>query len=122
MMQQLNWSCVGFDDLLTSQLYDILKLRSEVFVIEQNCAYQDMDDFDQDALHVLGSSGEVLLCYARLLSPDVKYKEPSIGRVITAQSIRQQGFGKQVLNHSLSYCSSRWPNQAVRISAQQHLH
>ena len=94
-MQELKWSCLGFDDLPPGQLYELLKLRSEVFVLEQNCIYQDMDDYDQAALHVLGSKQGALLCYARLLSPGVKYIEPSIGRLISAPSVRHRGYGKR---------------------------
>ena len=120
-MLDLDWNSLSFDSLSTIQLYAILKLRSEVFVLEQNCVYQDMDDYDQAAQHVLGSQGDTLLCYARLLAPGVKYDEPSIGRVISALQIRQQGLGKKLVERSLYYSNVHWPKLGVRISAQQRL-
>jgi len=120
-MLDLEWQSLGFDALSTAQLYALLKLRSEVFVLEQDCVYQDMDDYDQEAQHVLGYHGDTLLCYARLLSPGVKYDEPSIGRVISGLRVRQQGLGKKLVERSLGYCNGFWPGVGVRISAQQRL-
>jgi len=120
-MQKLEWSCRNFEALSSVQLYAILKLRTEVFVVEQNCVYQDMDDFDQGALHVTAYRGNELVCYARLLQPGIKYKEPSMGRIICALNSRQLGFGKKLVERSLEYCNENWPDLGVRISAQQQL-
>ena len=89
--------------------------------MEQECAYQDMDGCDQQALHVTATRDTELLCYARLLPPGVKYQTLSVGRVITQQSIRSAGFGKLLMDKALEYCQHHWPDQAVTISAQQHL-
>ena len=83
--------CLPFADLTTTQLYALLRLRSEVFVVEQVCPFQDMDNCDQQALHVLGYRGEELLCYARLLPRGSKYDAVSIGRVVSAASVRRDG-------------------------------
>lgn len=120
-MHKLSWNCIAFDDLTPDQLYDILQLRTEVFVVEQKCLYQDMDDQDRHAVHVLGILDDQLLCYSRLLVPGSQYPEPAMGRVITALSVRRQGYGKILLEESLSYCQNLWPDIGVRISAQQHL-
>ena len=120
-MADLDWHCMAFRDLSNEGLYDILKLRSEVFVMEQDCVYQDMDDYDQDGLHVSGTGNGSLLCYARLLSPGKKYAEPCIGRILNSPKIRGQGYGKVLVTKSLEYCAFYWPDQGVRISAQLRL-
>lgn len=118
---KIEWKCTAFDELSTHELYAILQLRTEVFVMEQDCAYQDLDGCDQVALHVTGRQDAGLLCYARLLPPGLKYQTPSIGRVITAKSVRGKGLGKSLLKQALADCRQQWPDQAVTISAQQHL-
>ncbi len=121
VMSELQWKCTGFNELSPHQLYSILRLRMDVFVMEQDCAYQDMDNCDQDALHVTAMQDAELLCYARLLPPGVKYQTVSIGRVITQKSIRRDGFGKRLMSKSLEYCQQYWPGETITISAQQHL-
>lgn len=121
MSSSIIWQCSSFDQLQTLPLYQILQLRAEVFVIEQNCIYQDMDDHDQQALHLLGYREDALICYTRLLPPGLKYTGASIGRVITRQSIRGEGLGKLLMQQSIRHCHESWPGQAISISAQQHL-
>ncbi len=98
MNNEIIWSCLRFDELSTEDLYQILQLRAEIFVVEQDCAYQDVDDFDQGGLHVMGQlSGDdeaQLVSYSRLLPPGAKYEGASIGRVITKKSTRGGGVGK----------------------------
>ena len=113
--------CLPFADLTTTQLYALLRLRSEVFVVEQVCPFQDMDNCDQQALHVLGYRGEELLCYARLLPRGSKYDAVSIGRVVSAASVRRDGFGRALMSHCIAQCQQRWPDQDIIISAQQYL-
>ena len=120
-MQDIEWSCLEFQQLSAAGLYSILQLRSEVFVLEQNCAYQDMDDYDQPAWHVIGRLDEKLVCYARLLPPGLKYDSASIGRVVTKQAIRRGGYGKALMQQSLSYCGEYWPDASITVSAQQYL-
>lgn len=120
-MEDLVWSCKPFYKLSHDELYAILKLRSEVFIVEQECPYQDPDDNDQAALHVLGERDGKLFAYSRLLPPGVKYDASSIGRVITSQEIRRDGFGKLLMEKSIAYCGAHWPNQGITISAQQYL-
>ena len=117
----VNWLCSKFDSLSTAELYEILRLRAEVFVVEQNCPYQDLDGKDQVAFHLLGLVDSSLCCYSRLLPPGVNYPEASIGRVITSSLVRGGGFGRLLLQESIRQCQLLWPGQAITISAQQHL-
>ena len=120
-MPAINWKCSEFRELTLHDLYSLLQLRAAVFVIEQNCLYQDLDGNDQIAKHVMGTRDEKLLCYARILPPNAKYKTPSIGRVLIHQTIRQDGYGKQLISKAIDYCHQYWPTEAITISAQQHL-
>ncbi len=120
-MPDVQWKCVQFDELSPRELYSILQLRTEVFVMEQDCVYQDMDDCDQQAWHVSGMLDEELICYARILPPAMKYKTASIGRVITKKSVRGDGYGKLVMEKSLEHCQQLWPSMPITISAQQYL-
>ena len=111
----------SFDTLSTSELYHILQLRSEVFVVEQDAAYLDADKKDYKGTHVLQYKGSTLAAYARVLPPGVSYKEASIGRVVTHPSFRSIGLGKILMQQALSYCKENFPKQNIRISAQCYL-
>ena len=119
------WSCKRFDELSTDDLYAILQLRSEIFVVEQDCVYQDVDGFDQGGLHVIGqlsvSDEAKLICYSRLLAPGAKYEGASVGRVVTKKLVRGGGAGKALMLNSLKFCKEYWPDKAITISAQQYL-
>jgi ElaA protein len=112
---------VHFSKLTAKQLYAILKLRQEVFVVEQQCWYLDCDDKDQQAFHVLGMKAESLVAYARILPPALAYEEPSIGRVIVARTERNTGLGKVLMRYCIEQVYSRYGRQTIRIAAQcQH--
>ena len=117
----LNWQICTFDELSNDALYRLLQLRSEVFVVEQNIVYQDLDEVDRKAIHVQGFSGNELICYARLLPPGCRYPGPAIGRIITRKEFRKQGFGSQLVNRSIACCKQHWSDLPITISAQQHL-
>ena len=121
----IRWQWVSFNELTTTELYALLQLRQEVFAVEQNCVYQDLDGRDQQSLHLLGwmttEEAEQLVAYVRVLPPGVAYNECSIGRFVTALSVRGTGFGKALMNEALRNLYREYPNQAVRISAQHHL-
>ncbi len=125
LVMEIVWSCLRFDELSTKDLYRILQLRAEIFIVEQECVYQDVDGFDQDALHVMGhlsgSDETPLVCYSRLLPPGAKYDGASIGRVVTKTSARGEGNGKALMVNSLAFCKAHWPGKAITISAQQYL-
>lgn len=111
----------SFKELSLHQLFEIYKLRSEVFVVEQNCAYQDVDDKDLKAHHLLMFQDEQLVGYCRILPPNVSYKEPAIGRVVTNKAFRRNGFGKLLMQQALKEAEALFPNQDIVISAQLYL-
>lgn len=117
------WQCLRFEQLTTHQLYDLLKLRSEVFGVEQNCVYPDLDDHDraQDVFHLLGYINDELVAYLRLLAPGVTYDNVSIGRVVVTPSQRKHGLGHQLLRQGLAHAEAIWPQRLIEIGAQQYL-
>ena len=121
MPPDLHWTWARFDDLGVHALHDALALRCRVFILEQG-PYQDPDDADKHAWHLLGRSAEgTLLALLRVVDPGVNYPEPSIGRVVVAPELRGTGAGRVLLREGLQRCQSVWPGRAVRISAQAHL-
>ena len=115
--------CKPFYDLSTDELYAILSLRQEVFVVEQDCVYLDTDFKDQHCWHVMAWDDEgKLVAYTRLVPKGLIYDEfTSIGRVITAPSVRGSGFGKKLINASIDWIERLFGKQAVKISAQCYL-
>lgn len=102
VVNPINWEVKSFEGLTNKELYNILKLRSEVFVVEQNCPYQDMDGKDIYCFHLLGTNEKnKLIAYARLLPADISFKEVSIGRVVTAQTVRRTGAGIELMQNAL---------------------
>ena len=118
----ISWQCKYFTELTNSELYKILQLRNEVFVVEQNCVYQDCDDKDLKAYHYMGWQNDKLVAYTRLLDKGISYEDAaSIGRVITAQSIRKQNAGKQLMSHSINEIHLLYGKIPIRVSAQLYL-
>lgn len=127
----LDWQWTAFADLRNADLYALLQLRSAVFVVEQNCAFQDLDGFDAQAMHLLGfaagsSAGSVtqppqLLAYARCFPAGVKFAEASIGRVLTAPDARGTGLGHALMARAIQALCTQWGAQPIRIGAQAHL-
>ncbi len=123
---RLDWHCIAFPQLPPLLLYQALALRSDVFVMEQRCLYQDLDGDDSDALIVLGCSpragkqGEVVAT-ARILAPGVRFEEPSIGRVCTARALRGRGAGRALMAFAIGSTRSHHPGYGIRISAQAYL-
>lgn len=118
---QIQWLLKKFDDLKPQELYAILQLRMEVFVVEQNCVFQDADDKDQGSWHFMGWQDNRLVAYTRLVPPGHIYKEPSIGRVVTAPSVRKSGAGKELMRQSLIKMHELFGNLPVKIGAQLYL-
>ncbi|MFT7681607.1 MAG: ElaA protein [Moritella dasanensis] len=120
----MTWMCCQFSELSSLQLYDVLQLRAAIFVVEQDCAYQDIDGLDThpETRHLLyySESGE-LLAYLRILAAGVSYPDVAIGRVVTAASARGQGLGHQLLERGINAAKSVWPAQDLYLSAQAHL-
>ena len=116
------FSSKNFQSLTTEELYQILALRAEVFVVEQNCPYQDVDGKDIHGIHVLGYLNNKLVAYARVLGQGVSYKEyASIGRVVTSTSIRGKNYGHTLVDFSIAVSQNFFPSQPIKISAQAHL-
>jgi len=122
----LRWRCLPFEGLSVHELYAALALRAQVFVLEQDCVYLDLDGHDPAVLHLLGQdddSGE-LLAYARLVPPGTKgpvQTQPMIGRVVASPAARGRGAGRALMEQALRACAEHWPGQAVEIQAQSYL-
>ena len=119
----LNNQLLSFAELTVNQLYHILQLRSEVFVLEQNCAYLDLDGLDQQALHLLSfDDRQQLVAYARILSPEQNQNAfSSIGRVVVSKKMRQQHLGRHLMEHAIEITLQKFPNLPIQISAQTYL-
>ena len=118
---EISWKFVAFDALSLTELYAMLQLRSEVFVVEQACVFQDMDGADAQAMHLLGTSGSQLVAYARCFAAGMKFKEASIGRIITRSTLRGSGAGHVLVRQAIDSVTQQWGPQAIRIGAQARL-
>ena len=118
-----DWICKHHSDLGKEQLYAILKLRCEVFIVEQECAYLDIDgqDLEGDTLHLMGWQNDQLVAYARLLDPESHAGDVVIGRVIVAPQARGQSLGHDLMDQALHNIKENWPQEPVFLSAQAHL-
>lgn len=126
----VDWKLATLDALTAPELYQMLQLRTEVFVIEQNCIFQDMDGADDQAVHLLGTlagpSGQngnagTLVAYARLFPAGVKFAEASIGRVVTRACARGTGLGHVLIQQAIAAVHAQWGVQPIRIGAQARL-
>jgi len=117
----MNWVVKTFEELSNSELYSILQLRSEVFVVEQNCAYQDLDGTDQKSIHLFGVENDKVLAYARLIPPGISYETASIGRVVVSTSIRSKGAGKELMKQAIQNIEILFKTKNITISAQEYL-
>lgn len=117
------WTCKHHSELSTEELYAILSLRTEVFVVEQKCPYQEVDGLDLigDTCHLMVEEGGQLLGYLRLLDPLQHDGEVVIGRVVIAPKGRGQGLGHELMEHALADIARRWPGLPIYLSAQAHL-
>ena len=122
----LRWRCLPFAAMDVASLYRVLQRRAEVFVVEQACAFQDLDGLDPACMHLLGethgaASDPCLLAYARLLPAGLAFAEASIGRVVTAPARRGSGLGHALMGEAVAQLQRLWGEQAIRIGAQAHL-
>jgi len=120
-MENIKWEYKQFSALTSAELYNILTLRNEVFVVEQNCIYLDTDNKDQHAWHLLGYINEKLVAYSRILPPGVSFHEASIGRVVTHSSIRRNGIGNELMKESIEKTIKQFEVNDIRIGAQCYL-
>jgi ElaA protein len=117
----INWTNKEFSGLGTGELYAILQLRSEVFVVEQNCPFQDMDDKDQPSRHLMGWQHDKLVAYTRIVPPGISYAEFSIGRIVTSPAVRKQGIGRVLVNKAIELAYALHGKGIIRIGAQYYL-
>ncbi|ELM3750692.1 TPA: GNAT family N-acetyltransferase [Aeromonas dhakensis] len=120
----MNWILKPWCELTTDELYDLLALRVEVFVVEQTCPFQDLDGLDRrdGVLHLLGWQDGALVAYARLMAPGVaKSEQVVIGRVVTAPEARGDGLGHRLMQQALQECARLWPGVSIYLGAQAHL-
>ncbi|WP_312950959.1 GNAT family N-acetyltransferase [Superficieibacter sp.] len=119
----IQWQDLHHSQLTVHQLYALLQLRCEVFVVEQKCAYLDVDGDDLlgDNRHLLGWRDNTLMAYARILKSDSEYDPVVIGRVIVSEAVRGEKLGYQLLSRAVASCEQHWPQHALYLSAQAHL-
>ena len=117
----ITWVFKKFNELLPEELYAILQLRNEVFVVEQNCIFQDADNKDQPSLHIMGWRQNNLVAYIRIVPPGISFKEPSIGRVVTSPQERGQGTGHELMLVSINKVYELYGETDIRIGAQVYL-
>ncbi len=110
-----------FSELSSQEIYDILQLRSEVFVVEQNCVYQDIDDKDQKALHVMGIKEGRIVAYARIFKPGDYFDLASIGRVVVSKKERKNGFGVLIMKSAIEAIRNEFGENSIKVSAQTYL-
>lgn len=112
----------AFSQLTVSELYAIMKLRQEIFVVEQNCVYLDADGLDQKAIHILGEDeNSTLVAYIRIFKPGDCYAEAAIGRVVVAADFRGKQLGVKVMKYGIDYCKNHFPDSPIKIGAQVYL-
>ncbi|MEP6965655.1 MAG: GNAT family N-acetyltransferase [Polaromonas sp.] len=120
-MSGIEWRFAELDALTAAELYAALQLRSEVFVVEQACVFQDMDGADDKAMHLLGTLRGQVVAYGRCLPAGNKFPEASIGRICTRDSVRGTGAGHALVEKALACLMQQWGAQAIRIGAQARL-
>tara|TARA_B110001469_G_scaffold126613_1_gene144744 strand:- start:1620 stop:2063 length:444 start_codon:yes stop_codon:yes gene_type:complete len=110
-----------FNELSINELYDLLQLRSEVFVVEQNCIYQDIDGKDKKSLHVIGKSNNKVVAYTRIFKPGDYFNESSIGRVVVDKNERHLSYGSLIMEASITAIDNKFNSSLIKISAQVYL-
>lgn len=120
-MPEPDWICAPLTELDRELLYAMLRLRAEVFVVEQDCAYQDLDGYDQKALHLCGLLGGELVCYARINAPGTKIDYAAISRVLVKKKHRDGGLGRLLMDEALERCEQQWPDAEIGLAAQRPL-
>jgi ElaA protein len=117
----MNWILKKFEELTPFELYAILQLRNAIFVVEQNCVYQDLDNKDLKSYHLMGYEENVLVAYTRILPAGISYVESSIGRVVVLQAARKNGTGKKLMQKSIENLFSLFGKMPIKIGAQLYL-
>ena len=118
---EVNWKIKRFEEMTTTELYEILRVRSEVFVVEQTCIYQDLDLKDKKAYHLFCENNGEIAAYLRILDKGVSYPEISIGRVLTRETNRRIGLAREMMQKAISFVEEELSEMQIRISAQLYL-
>lgn len=118
----MNWTLKSFNELSLSEFHDIIQLRLDIFVVEQDCPYLDLDGKDQIAYHFFGRTGDgKTVAYTRLFGPDQYYKEAAIGRVVVHKDYRKDGLGYELMSKSIHQIEKIYNTKTIKIGAQQYL-
>ena len=120
-MSNIIWKIKTFDEFTVPELYAVLKARIDVFVIEQNCPYPDLDNYDQKAIHIWAEENGDVLAYCRIFDKGIKYGETSLGRVLTTEKARGKSLGKLLIKYAVETIENRFYTFEIRISAQDYL-
>ena len=117
----LQWKIKSFEDLSVNELYDILRLRSEIFVVEQNCVYLDLDGKDKVALHLFGESDGKIVAHSRLFKPGISFENASIGRVVVDATYRDRKWGHDLMREAIAGIKNHFGESEITIGAQLYL-
>ena len=117
----IEWFAKKTHELHFEELIEIFRIRAEVFVVEQQCVYTDPDEFDKDAIHILGKNEGNIVAYARVLAPGSRYSTPSIGRVLTIQTKRGTGLAKELMLNAIEIAINTFGSKEIHISAQCYI-
>lgn len=117
----MHWEIKAFDQLSLQELYTILTLRTNVFVVEQACPYPEVDGKDPNCLHLLGTINGELVAYLRILPAGLRYDEVSIGRVVVKPSHRGKGLGRLMMEQAIHCITNEWKESQIKIGAQAYL-
>lgn len=120
-MNSIHWHTKAFEELTLDELYDIMQLRINIFVVEQNCPYPELDGKDKNCLHVFATQGGKVVAYARIVPPGLSYKEISIGRVVVHADHRKDGLGRILIDLTLEKIEEEFSVQPIQIGAQTYL-
>ena len=120
--KMIAWKWLSFADLDVDQLYELLRLRQDVFILEQACVYPELDGLDRESLHLLGrDEKDAIVGYLRIVPPGARYDEPSIGRLVTRADARGEGLGRTMMEMGIDKCRELYPGRGIRIQAQEYL-
>ncbi|TQR21489.1 GNAT family N-acetyltransferase [Psychrobacillus vulpis] len=117
----MTWKLLKFDEFDVRRLYEVLKLRVDVFVVEQNCAYPELDSYDEKSLHLMYIEEDEVVAYCRLIPDGDKYDKCSIGRVIIKQKARGTGMARKLMHRAIDEAENAWNVDTIKLSAQSHL-
>ena len=110
-----------FEKLTTNELYEILKIRTKVFVVEQKCIYQDLDDKDKTSYHIICYDNDKIVGYLRIIDKNISYNEIAIGRVLTAIEYRRKGIATNLMKEAMTFIENKLKEKTIKISAQEYL-